>query len=80
MKILAVEDSPQKGTVRKEDVFPLVAGRWWHGEGVRIIPDHPFSDGGSANFPSLLLESAPDTCGGQLLVELDGDGNAGAGG
>jgi hypothetical protein len=58
MEILAVEDSPQQGAVRKKDALPLITGCSRHREGVGIVPDHPFTNGGLANLPVFFLEPA----------------------
>jgi hypothetical protein len=58
MEILPVEYRPQQRAVRKKDALPLVTSRCRHGNGIRVIANHPFTDGGLADLPVFFLEPA----------------------
>jgi hypothetical protein len=73
MEILPVKDGPQQGAVREEDALPLITGCCRHGEGIRVIPDHPLPDGGLANLPVFFLEPAAGGCSQELVIDFQGN-------
>jgi hypothetical protein len=73
MEILAVEDGPQQGAVRKKEALPLITGCCRHGEGIRVIADHPFTDGGLADLPVFFLVPTVGGCPQELVIDSQGN-------